>query len=124
MRHRPVRRLAAALLNLLFLLAWGEPAALRPCPMHDGVATPAAAMHAMAMPHGNAGHGHESRASHVCSCLGQCCAAVGVLAPMAPVVRWQPVVRRRAEPVGAEVDTPPAAAPRLLPFANGPPRTA
>src|ERR1044071_9953496 len=41
-RNRPIRRWAAALLNLLFLIAWGEPVSLHPCPTHDGVAVAAA----------------------------------------------------------------------------------
>jgi len=129
MRTRPLRRVAAAILNLLFLLAWGEPAALHPCPMHDGVVatTTAAASvtghhHAMA-PAESHEHGAPHEA-HVCSCLGHCAVSVGVAAPALQRVRWGVIVRRRAVSVEAETAAPLAAAPRLLPFANGPPRTA
>jgi hypothetical protein len=126
----------AALLNLLFLFAWGEPVTLHPCPAHDGIvaSSPAAAAHHMdaasghaahamaAMPAGT--HGHHPDAAHLCSCLGHCCAAVGVVAPSAQTVRWQVVVRRRVAPSFDEPDAPRGAAPRLLPFANGPPSSA
>ena len=63
--HRPLRhRAATLLLGLLYLLAWGEPVALHPCPMHDGAgvaavvrpATPAHAAHAAHAPRGTAPH--------------------------------------------------------------------
>jgi hypothetical protein len=144
MRTRPVRRLAAALLNLLFLLAWGEPALLPPCPTHDGFTAvtshadqhgPAhsAAAHrghhgasatsdamAATVPHADHGDGP----THACRCIGQCCPTAAVVAPTAQAVRWQVVVRRLVEPAADAPTTPAAAAPRLLPFANGPPRTA
>jgi hypothetical protein len=69
-------------------------------------------------------HGHQHQASHLCSCLGQCCAALGVVAPTAQTIRWQVVVRRRVAPSFDEPDAPQAVAPRLLPFANGPPSSA
>jgi len=137
MRHRPLRRIAAALVNLLFLLAWGEPVALHPCPMHDGVAatattaTSATAMHSTASHHGHmamapsTGHDHAAHeGGHVCSCLGSCSVSVGAVAPSAQAIRWQVVVRRRVAPIEADAAAPLASAPRLLPFANGPPRTA
>ena len=141
MRTRPVRRLAAALLNLLFLLAWGEPAMLPPCPTHDGfpAATSQAAQHGAShsavMAHGGhqanhaiaatvPGSEHGDQASHGCRCIGQCCPTVVVAAPTTQAVRWQVVIRRLVEPAPDEPTTPTAAAPRLLPFANGPPRTA
>jgi hypothetical protein len=145
MRNRPVRRWAAALLNLLFLLAWGEPASAHPCPMHDGAAlmaatgpgTPAPVAAAHAAAHA-AGHGHHDAAaalpatapahggdaSHACQCLGDCSAASAAALPGAVAVRWQGIVRHAAEPPAAQPGTPRAASPRLLPFANGPPRSA
>lgn len=129
MRHRSPRRLAAAILNLLFLLAWGEPVTLHPCPAHDAVAGAAVA--------GTTHHGHQAMApaagqeqhaeqegSHVCSCLGNCAVSLGVAAPTAQAVRWQVVVRRRVVPIEPTAEAPLAAAPRLLPFANGPPGAA
>ena len=134
MRTRPVRRLAAALLNLLFLLAWGEPAALRPCPAHDGIvwtgtvhtgAAHTGAAHADAAAVVRTHHEHAAHlGDHACSCLGQCCAAMGVAVPTAQAVRWQVAVRRRAAPIVAERSRVAATAARLLPFANGPPRAA
>jgi hypothetical protein len=141
MRPRPVRRLAAALLNLLFLLAWGVPAMLPPCPTHDGfpAATSLAphhgATHSAAVTHGGdqadhgmaamvAGSEHGDHASHACRCIGQCCPTATVATPTAQAVRWQVVIRRLVEPAADEPTIPTAAAPRLLPFANGPPRTA
>jgi hypothetical protein len=133
MRHPSLRRLAAALLNLLFLLAWGEPVTLHPCPTHDGVTVSApTAGSAMAAHHGHQAvmpaaepQGHaEHEGSHVCSCLGSCAVSAAVAAPTAQAVRWQAVVRRRVAPIEPAADAPLAAAPRLLPFANGPPRTA
>jgi hypothetical protein len=136
MRHRSLRRFGAALLNLLFLLAWGEPVTLHPCPTHDavsGMAVSGMAAHqahqaengheAMAASAGHAQHA-EHEGGHVCSCLGTCAVGVAVAAPTAQAVRWQVVVRRRVAPIEPAADAPLAAAPRLLPFANGPPRTA
>jgi len=142
MRSRPVRRLAAALVNLLFLLAWGEPVAA--CPAHDGLVVQAiAAQHAAAAAAATGGMQHDATAmgamaahpasgehaghdgaGHTCRCMGQCSLSAGVVAPTAQAIRWQVVVRRLVEPAHAEPAAPSAAAPRLLPFANGPPRTA
>ena len=145
MRNRPVRRWAAALLNLLFLLAWGEPVSAHPCPMHDGAAFVAAtaghsahaasAVHAAHVAPGDAGAhaGHvlpaparvpDGAADHTCQCLGDCSAASTVALPGAVAVRWQATIRQTAEPPLAEPVAPSAASPRLLPFANGPPRQA
>jgi hypothetical protein len=141
MTRRPVRRLAAALVNLLFLLAWGEPAMLPPCPAHDGTAFAAyaaqtGAAQSTAAHGGHGAHGmtdvalashgsdHGSQDAHACRCLGQCCAAVAVTVPVAQAIRWQVVVRRLVEPPAAEPTAPAARTVRLLPFANGPPRTA
>lgn len=134
MRTHPLRRLAAALLNLFFLLAWGEPAALHPCPMHDGVTVVAAAgAHGTATagastPSMAAHASHEmpadGGAGHACNCLGQCSVAAGVIAPTAQAIRWQVVVHRRVPPEYDAPAAPRAAADRLLPFANGPPRAA
>ena len=144
MRRSPLSRAAATLLSLLFLLAWGEPAALHPCPRHDGhpaaalaheaetaqpASTVASAIHhehdamASAAP-APAAPSHDA-ASHVCQCLGHCCSASGVvLAPM-QLVRWQAVVTRRAEPPApAAAAVALTATPHVLPFANGPPRLA
>ena len=140
MRHPSLRRLAAALLNLLFLLAWGEPVTLHPCPTHDavsGMASSATAGAGAAASSAAAHHGHQAMApavgherhaehegSHLCNCLGSCAVSVAVAAPTAQAVRWQVVVRRRVAPIEPAADALLAAAPRLLPFANGPPRTA
>ena len=132
MRHRSFRRLAAALVNLLFLLAWGEPVTSRPCPTHDAPAVAGmTSHHAAASAHGAAHqdasshHDHaQHEGAHLCRCLGQCCAAVGATAPAAQALRWQVVVRRLAAASFDEPDAPRVATVRLLPFANGPPRTA
>src|SRR4051812_27242834 len=102
MRNRPFRRVAAALLNLLFLLAWGEPVGLQPCPMHDGVGAASSttaptgtaavgtvhhrAPMAMAPASGH-DHGAHPQAGHACSCLGNCSASVGAVAPVAQALR-------------------------------------
>ena len=152
MRRSPLTRAAATLLSLLFLLAWGEPVALHPCPMHDG--HPAAAVgHAggpdasapvAAAPAARDGHGGPSNhaahldaatpapgapsqddAAHVCVCLGHCCSAAGVVLAPAQAIRWQVVVTRRAEPPAPEAATlARVATPHAIPFANGPPRLA
>jgi hypothetical protein len=140
MRNSPVRRWAAALLNLLFLLAWGEPVSLHPCPMHDGAAVAAAVGHAAtgAASHGHhapaASHGHHALpaqgtpahngGSHACQCLGECSVGAAVALPGAVAVAWQATIRHAAEPPLVEPATPSAAAARLLPFANGPPSLA
>ena len=149
MRRSPPTRAAATLLSLLFLLAWGEPVALHPCPMHDG--HPAAAVGhdggRATTPGASAGHdAHADHAAqgarmdaaapapdgpshdggtHVCQCLGHCCSATGVvLAPM-QAVRWQVVVTRLVEPPAPEAATIAlVATPHALPFANGPPSLA
>jgi hypothetical protein len=137
---------AAALTILAFLLAWGEPVSLHPCPVHDAGATAAVAGAADAgTAHGRAattdaargasGHAEHAHAaepvvpsaphevgSHVCQCLGDCSAASGVSLAARTAIRWQAVVRHPAEPPLLDDRTAPAAAsPRLLPFANGPP---
>ena len=66
----------------------------------------------------------EQEGAHLCSCLGNCAVSLGVAAPTAQAVRWQIVVRRRVAPIEPAADAPLAAAPRLLPFANGPPGAA
>ncbi len=148
---RPVTRLASLLLGLLYLLAWGEPVAWHPCPMHDGMVMPAAVQAAPAPGAGHgaihgatpaalAAHGHDAAMdhglqaaapapgdqdaehdAHACQCLGHGCCAAGVLAPTVQAVRWRVLVARRADPPAPESVTAQAAAPRLLPFANGPP---
>jgi hypothetical protein len=140
MRPTPSTRLAALCLGLLYLLAWGEPVAWHPCPMHDGVAVAAAhgsdASHAAAHG-GHAGHdAHAPAASdagpaddaqedHACQCLGHGCCPGGVLAPTAQAARWRVLVARRSEPPAhAPAARPADAAPRLLPFANAPPALA
>ena len=138
-RNPAVRRWGAALLNLLFLLAWGEPVSLHPCPMHDGAAVVAAVDgghggHAGAGAHG----GHHVAADalpahgapdgeaggHVCQCLGECSVGTAVALPGAIAVAWQAALRHAAEPSPVEPEAPRAVAPRLLPFANGPPSLA
>ena len=140
MRARPLTRLATTVLGLLYLLAWGEPVAWHPCPMHDGTgmhgataSVDATADHAGA----HAGHGASAPASvheaapapddaggHACQCLGHGCCPAGVLAPTVQAVRWRVLVARRADPPTPSTQPARAAAPRLLPFANGPPRPA
>lgn len=139
MRVPPSTRLASLLLGLLYLLAWGEPVAWHPCPMHDGVragvAMGAAGHHAPAS-HAPASHAHDGPAApaaheaapapdghddHACQCLGHGCCAAGVLAPTVQAVRWRVLVARRAEPPAPAPAFARAAAPRLLPYANGPP---
>ena len=144
MKNAAVRRWGAALLNLLFLLAWGEPVSLHPCPMHDGAAVVAAVeggSHATASAHDAHGapgvHGAQGAhalpahgapdgegGGHVCQCLGECSVGAAVALPGAIAVAWQATVRHAAEPPPVAPETPSAAAPRLLPFANGPPSLA
>lgn len=141
MRTRSLRRLAAAVLNLLFLLAWEVPAMLPPCPTHDGISAVSHDAHAdMATMSGHSAHASSPAAAHAmpalaqhdgapaaehsCRCIGQCCTTAIVVAPTAQAIRWQIVVRRLVEPPAAEPTLPTAATPRLLPFSNGPPITA
>ncbi|GLC25322.1 hypothetical protein [Roseisolibacter agri] len=140
MRPRPTTRLASLLLGLLYLLAWGEPVAWHPCPMHDGVAAAAAVAGAKAAHGGHdahAGHAaapaaaHEAapapdadHGDHACQCLGSGCSAPGIAAPTVQAVRWRVLVARRAEPPAPAPAFARAAAPRLLPFSNGPPTPA
>ncbi len=140
MRAPTTTRLASLLLGLLYLLAWGEPVAWHPCPMHDGAPVAAAVAGATA---GHGGHGahaghagapaavHEAapapeadHGDHACQCLGSGCSAAGVVAPTVQAVRWRVVVARRAEPPAPAPVFAQAAAPRLLPFPNGPPALA
>ncbi|MGZ8379166.1 MAG: hypothetical protein ACXW0Z_18230 [Gemmatirosa sp.] len=137
---RPSTRLASLLLGLLYLLAWGEPVAWHPCPMHDGITVPAAsAAHGpAASAQAAGGHAHDAAAAehglqaaapapdgghddHACQCLGHGCCPGGVLVPTVQAVRWRVVIARRAEPPAPAAAITRAAAPRLLPFANGPP---
>ena len=138
MRARPLTRLATTLLGLLYLLAWGEPVAWHPCPMHDGTGMHAAVRGAPTSESGaHAGHAAHAPASvheaapasedadgHACQCLGHGCCPAGVLAPTVQAIRWRVVVARRADPPAPTSELARAAAPRLLPFANGPPPTA
>jgi hypothetical protein len=141
MRARPLTRLATTLLGLLYLLAWGEPVAWHPCPMHDGTGMHAAAApmvgaatgtagahaeHAVAAPAGvhEAAPASDDAEGHACQCLGHGCCPGGVLAPTVQAVRWRILVARRADPPAPTADRARAAAPRLLPFANGPPALA
>ena len=133
--NRPLRRWAAALLNLFFLLAWGEPVTLHPCPMHDGAVASAAAHggdhagHARAAAHGaqalpTDGAPAPAEEGHACQCLGTCSVANAVALPGTVAVEWQATTRHAAEPPAEAPAAPRAAAPRLLPFANGPPSLA
>ena len=136
MRARPLTRLATTLLGLLYLLAWGEPVAWHPCPMHDGTGMHAATTSVAASTgHASAHAEHAASApaslheaaptpddgGHTCQCLGHGCCPAGVLAPTVQAVRWRVLVARRAEPPAPAAESARAAAPRLLPFANGPP---
>ena len=141
MRAPPSTRLASLLLGLLYLLAWGEPVAWHPCPMHDGVRTtvaPSAATTVTVDAHGGH-HGHAAAPAavheaapapdgghddHACQCLGSGCCAAGVVAPTVQAVRWRVLVARRADPPAPAPAFARAAAPRLLPFPNGPPALA
>lgn len=140
LRHR----VATVLLSVLYLLAWGEPVALHPCPMHDGAGMAVVhgghAMAAMGGPHdgGMAAHtaqtaaaGHRvdhgapagGHGAHTCQCLGHGCCAAAVAVPAArQQVRWFAVVTRRADPPAIAPTPPRATAPRRLrPPATGPP---
>jgi hypothetical protein len=108
-----------AILTLLFLVAWGEPVAmLHHCRVHDeGVH---AATH-------SAAHEMEAGAdadddTPLCSCVGTSCpTTVAVVTPAAPL-GWRVVlVDRDAAPPQVATHARRDAAPRLLPFANGPP---
>lgn len=137
MRAPTTSRLASLLLGLLYLLAWGEPVAWHPCPMHDGVPAAAVAGASATAAGGHdahAGHAaapaaaHEAapapdadHGDHACQCLGSGCSAAGVAVPTVQAVRWRVLVARRAEPPAPEPVALATAAPRLLPFANGPP---
>jgi hypothetical protein len=81
---------------------------------HEGHVAPAAVQDA-APTHGEDG-------GHACQCLGSGCCAAGVLAPTVQAVRWRVLVARRADPPApAPAVLAQAPAPRLLPYANGPP---
>jgi hypothetical protein len=137
-RRGPLARWSSALVAVLYLLAWGEPLSLHACPKHDGpaVAALAAGTTFAGERGGHADHGaHAATATppgapahdeaHVCDCLGHGCCPQGVVAPTAQAVRWQVLVRRQVEPPArAQAPRPWARAPRLLPFANGPPALA
>lgn len=140
---RPLHaRVATVVLALLYFLAWGEPVALHPCPMHDGAgvmavgATAGRDAHATGAAH--AAHGAAmadmpaaapgdhtpagGHGDHTCQCLGHGCSAAAVALPAAQQVRWFAVVTRRADPPAAKPSVPPAVAPRHLhPPATGPP---
>ena len=125
-------RLLAALLALWLAVYTAEPAALHACPVHSGAAHGATA-HAGAM-HGAIDHGgtgahdrapasgdRHAPARH-CTCPDHCCAAGACGLPSARVALDVATVRvetaRRTELALRVADR----APRLLPFANGPPR--
>ncbi|HZF67427.1 MAG TPA: hypothetical protein VEZ47_05290 [Gemmatirosa sp.] len=143
----PLARWSSALVAVLYLLAWGEPLSMHACPKHDGPAVAAlgagptlagapdarlvgnhgghadhGAHAAAATPAGAPGHDGDA---HLCDCLGHGCCPPGVVAPTAQAVRWHVLVRRQVEPPAAPLaPRPRAPAPRLLPFANGPPALA
>lgn len=124
-------RLLAALLALWLAVYTAEPAALHACPVHSGDAH-ATMAHAGAM-HGAMGRGamtthdaapasgHRHAPDRHCTCPDHCCAAGACGLPSARVGLDVATVRveaaRRTELALRVADR----APRLLPFANGPP---
>jgi hypothetical protein len=125
--RRPLRALIAA----LFLLVWGKSAVIvHACPVHEG----RAAASAMAAEHGGdaaTAGGHESDGhgggdhGGPCRCVGQACPTLVAVVPPTAAVTWREVlVDRAVEPTYAAHAAPSAPAPRLLPFANGPPSLA
>jgi hypothetical protein len=118
-RHLP-GRVFAALLLIWFAVISGEPRALHSCPVHD---VPAHVGHAAA----HAVHSHapppDGRGRATCTCIGDC--NVGGFAPAIPspritigAVATTRELRVAEPPLASAL---PAAAPFLLPYANGPP---
>ena len=120
--HHPVLRALGAVLSVaLLLVQLADGTGVHRCPAHDGAATPPAAVaHHAATQH------HQAPASEhphggACTCLGACHGAS--LALGAAEGTPQLVVGVPGTPsVAALAGAVPAFLPRLLPFANAPPR--
>ena len=120
--HHPALRALGALLSVsLLLVQLDDGTGVHRCPAHDGAAIPPAAVsHHAAMQH------HEAPATdhqHTggCTCLGAChgaSLALGATDGISRLVAGSPDTALVAPLIGAV----PALLPRLLPFANGPPR--
>jgi hypothetical protein len=126
MRRSFWHRALAALMAGWLAIVMAEPAVLHACPMHGGAhaAAQGGEGSAMAM-HGVAGHSSDApppARGHQCTCLGQCCAPVGVAAPAALVALGPALERAAARDAGLpDFEYVPVAAAHVLPFPNGPP---
>ena len=128
MRRSLWHRALAACMAAWLAIVMAEPALLHACPMHGGAHAAMQGGRASAMPmaHGAAAHSSDAPAQpahgHQCTCLGQCCAPVGVAAPAA-VVALRPALERAATADSGlpDFEYVPVAAAHVLPFPNGPP---
>jgi hypothetical protein len=119
----PLRRAAASLVAVWFVLAVGELPAVHPCPVHSGA--PGAGT--VATDHGAHGAhtaqpGSGEAEPHTCTCIGHCTAASALAATAVPRVAPVAVTQvHRASPVARGIV--PLHSPHSQPFANGPPHT-
>ncbi|MDZ4864539.1 MAG: hypothetical protein SGJ01_13975 [Gemmatimonadota bacterium] len=120
--HHPVLRALGAVLSVaLLLVQLADGTGVHRCPAHDGAAVPPAAVsHHAAMQH------HQAPASDhqhggACTCLGACHGAAFALGAADSTPRLE-VGAPGTTSVAALAGAVPAFLPRLLPFANGPPR--
>lgn len=118
LRSRPLALLA----GLWFLVAGREPPFPHPCEMGTA-GTPGAMVGAGADASAAHAHHHDAPAPTPaeCECVDDCCVSVVVSgAPVAALVVLPPVLRDEPRCI-AVVARATDAAPRLLPYANGPP---
>ncbi|MEO8635976.1 MAG: hypothetical protein ABI587_11930 [Gemmatimonadales bacterium] len=120
--HRPVLRALGALSSVLLLLVQlADGTGVHRCPAHDGVGiVPATMPHHAGMEH-HAGPPADHQHHGPCTCLGACHGASLALAAADGTPRLTIDVRATALLV-VLAGTVPLPRPRLLPFANGPPR--
>ena len=131
MRRSLWHRALAAFMAAWLAIVMAEPAVLHACPTHGGAH--AASMqggraNGMTMAHGAAAQTSEAPAhpahGHQCTCLGQCCAPVGVAAPASAVALVTALETDATRDTGLPAfEYVPVAAAHVLPFANGPPTT-
>jgi hypothetical protein len=113
-------RILSTVFALWFAVVIGDPGVLHACPEHGAHASHGshAAHHAAASQHGGA-----PAHSGGCTCMGSCC-ATPVVAPLPGIANF--VVSEAIIPAVGQPEyscaAPAAAAPRLLPFSNGPPQ--
>lgn len=128
MRRSLWHRAFAAVMAAWLAIVMAEPAVLHACPMHGGAhaAIESGSASAMTMAHGAAAQSSDRPShpapGHQCTCLGQCCAPVGVAAPAALVALAPAPESAAARDAGLpDFEYVPVAAAHVLPFPNGPP---